>query len=431
MSPGPRLALLAAAVFLVGYQARFSAETVEARSTFLYIPFGLEPCSNRIAAPGLDELPPGSELLAVNGRAFTGAAVYHQELRGARRYLDAVRLLPSLEAAGPSAKWPFRVTARTPSGETKTGNIYFANCTCGSLTMRQVIWYCLLPPALCLLLGLAGVAFRPQSDVAWLFLAVAVCLSQVALVPGLFNPHWSQQANPLEWRDWFRIPALAYQTFFTASWSAWLLLFAACCFAPAGKRTFVWWAVAPTLLFAALKTLAAVGAAERFALTAPLYHALEANAKAAQVLLLLCSALVLWGFGKAWTLAASGLAALAAASLYWPYPAAYLYWLASYHVESVVPTAVRTPELVSALFTALLLLMLALAAWRARPGGAAVAFALVLLLAPFLYRDIAEVRALWWTPPIPQATLWVWYLGLLLAAGCVIRPLQLFRRSQQ
>lgn len=95
----PKVALAGTALFLIAYQVRYSIETIEARDTFLYIPFQLKPCTNIVDTvghgPARDAVHRGDELLAVNGRAFTGVSVYHQELRAATRYIDSVRLLPT------------------------------------------------------------------------------------------------------------------------------------------------------------------------------------------------------------------------------------------------------------------------------------------------------------------------------------------------
>ena len=89
MTFAKRLALIASMLFLVAFQVRYSIETREARGTFLYIPFLLKPCTNTIdtvGSPARDVLHRGDDLIAVNGRRFTGTSVYHQELRAAERY---------------------------------------------------------------------------------------------------------------------------------------------------------------------------------------------------------------------------------------------------------------------------------------------------------------------------------------------------------
>ncbi len=257
MNFAPRFALVVCAVLAVALQIRFSIATFEARSTLLFIPFQLKPFTNTIDSVGQSArgvLKRGDELLAVNGRPFTGMSVYRQELRSATRYLDGVHRLPPTEAvqARSPSRWPFRVTVRSGAADARTVNIEFGNCTCGSLSTPQVIWYCILPPAACILLGfIVAAASRSQSALPWLFLAVAVCLSVIAIVPGGFG-NWSQVADPLEWRDWFRVPALAYQSFFAASWPAWLLLFAVYCFQRSVSAINVW-AVSPIFIVGGFK----------------------------------------------------------------------------------------------------------------------------------------------------------------------------------
>ena len=208
----PRLVLVASTIFFAAFQTRYSLATWEARNTFLFIPFQLKPYTSTIESVEISAkavLHRGDELIAVNDRPFTGMSVYRQELRAARRYFDAANRLPERDAAEASAKWPFRVTVRSAAAKARTVNVLFAHCPCGSLDTSQVLWYCILPPVICIVAGLLVAAFRRLlSTLPWLFLAVGVCLSMVPIVPE-WSSSWSQVADPLEWRDWFRIPAVA------------------------------------------------------------------------------------------------------------------------------------------------------------------------------------------------------------------------------
>ena len=406
MKLSARLALLPVAVFLVAFQVRYAMETIEARSTFLFVPFRLKPCANILGSvaweSGRDVVHPGDELLAVNGRPFTGASVYWQELRRVQRYLDAANRLPVEDAIKAVLNWPFHVTVRS-GGETRTVEVHFAHCTCGSLGWLRVIWYCVLPPVICTLAGLAGVAGRPTARLAWLFLAVTVCLSQVALVPVEFFD-WSQGANPLEWHDWFRIPAVALQAFFAASWPAWFLLLAVHALRQDVLSPAAWWAVMPIWLVSGLKTLIAVGWSENFRVIEPLYQTWEPATTAATVIALFAAVFVTWGGAKAWTAAAAGFAALAAALLYWP---------ASLRASGGAPVAadlLRNPEVIGAAFTAALFLLLTAACRSARRYLAALA--LFLLLVPFQYGAVSTGWGLWWTGSVPQVALGSLYAGL-------------------
>ena len=114
----PRLVLLASTVFLAAFQIRYSIATLEARSTFLFIPFQLKPYTNTIESVGQSAkhvLHRGDELIAVNDRPFTGMSVYRQELRAATRYIDAVNRFPPRDAAEALSRWPFRVTPSVPT----------------------------------------------------------------------------------------------------------------------------------------------------------------------------------------------------------------------------------------------------------------------------------------------------------------------------
>jgi hypothetical protein len=430
VTSAPRLALLACTLFLLAFQIRYSIETWEARNTFLFIPFQLTPCTNTIEAVGYaekDVLHASDALIAVNGRSFTGASVYHQELRAAGRYLDAANRLPSKELVEALSRWPFRVTVRFGTADARTVNVHFAHCTCGSLSSSQVVWYCILPPVICILLGLVvATVNRSQSVLPWLFLAVAVCLSLVTIVPEP-SSHWSQTANPLEWRDWFRVPALAFQSFFSASWSAWLLLFAVYCFRQNAKYLIACWAVAPMFAVAVVKTLIAIGSSECFRLVAPIHRVMEAASMEISIALLFCTGLVPWAFGRIWAIASTILAACAAILLCWPAspPAFHATWM----FENIA--YLRTPEVVSACFTAAVLLVAVNAGWQssavsAKPtqrstSGVLGSLSMVLLLVPFLYSALSGVLGLWWTPFVPQGVLASLYVGLLGSAWFVFR----------
>jgi hypothetical protein len=416
----PRLVLLASTVFIGAFQIRYSIATLEARSTFLFIPFQLRQYTNTIESVGQtarDVLQRGDELIAVNDRPFTGMSVYRQELRAARMYLDAASRLPPRDAAEALSKWPFRVTVRSAAADAHTVSVYFANCTCGSLDTSQVIWYCILPPAICIVLGIVVAAFsRLQSALPWLFLAVAVCLSVVPIVPE-WSSSWSQVADPLEWRDWFRIPALAYQSFFGTSWPAWLLLFTVYCFRRDASLT-AWWAVTPILAVAGLKTLVAIGSSEWFRVVAPIHGALESASTGIGVTLFLCAALVTWNFGRMWALGSLLSAACAAAVLWWPASAPTFHTTWMYDNIGYY----RTPEVVGTCFTAALLLIVGVASVnpgrRSRSGLLAI-LSMVLLLVPFMYSALSGVVALWWTRFVPQSVLISLYAGLVGAAWVV------------
>jgi len=423
MNSAPRLALILCAVFISTFQVRFSLATLEARNTFLYIPFKLKPCTNTIESRGQsakDAVRRDDELLAINGRPFTGTAVYRQELRSARRYLDYANRLSTKELIEALSRWPFRVTVRTGTAQARTVDVYFANCTCGSLDPSQVAWYCIVPPAACVVLGLIVAASRSHSTLAWLFLAVMVCLSVVPIVPE-WSDQWSQVADPREWRDWFRIPALAYQAFFSASWPAWLLLFAVYCFRRNGGSAAVWWAVSPVLVLASLKTLVAVGSSENFRAVASLRSALELSATWASVITFFCMAAALRSFGRRWVLTGAVLAGCATAVLCWPahVPDFQSNWM----YDNVIDY--RTPNLVGACFTSAVLLVVGVAAFSLASRGQTttrlLSFASVLLLlVPFVYSALSSVVALWWTRFVPQGILASLFVGLLASAWIVL-----------
>jgi len=424
-----RLALIASAAFIIVFQIRYSIATLEARSTFLFIPFQVEQCTDTIESvgqPAKGVLRSGDKLIAVNGRPFTGMSVYRQELRTATRYLDAVNRRPEKDLAEALSRWPFSVTVRSGPGEARTVEVNFAHCTCGSLDIFQVVWYCILPPTICMLLGLVVAVYsRLRSALPWLLLAVVVCVSLVPLVPE-WSSSWSQVADPLEWRDWFRIPALAYQSFFRASWSAWLLMFAVYCFRKNVKVLTAWWAVAPILAVAVLKTVVSIGSAESYRVVAPLHRVLESASTGISVMLFFCTALVTWSFGRRWVLVSAILATCAAIALCWPAS------VPEFHVTRMDDDIAyyRTSDVVGTCFTAAVLLVVIVAGWsslvasakhRRRPTGELFAiFSMVLLLVPFMYSALSGVVALWWMRFVPQGVLICLYAGLLGVAWVVL-----------
>jgi hypothetical protein len=428
MKSALRLAFIVCAVFIVASQVRFSLATLEARNTFLYIPFQLKPCTNTIESRGQSAqraVRLGDELVAVNGRPLTGMAVYRQELRSAGRYLDSVNRLPPSDVVEALSKWPFRVTIRTGTAEARTVDIYFAHCTCGSLEMSQVVWYCLVPPVACVAVGLFVVAIRLQSPLAWLFLAIMVCLSVIPIVPE-WSDQWSQVADPREWRDWFRVPALAYQAFFGASWPAWLILFAVYCFRRNVNSTTAWWAVTPILVVASLETLIAIGSSEYFRAVVPLHNALEASSNGVSIVTFFCMAAAVQSFGKRWALVSAMLAACAATVLCWP--AHIPQFQANRMYDNLIDY--RSPKVVGACLTAAVLLVVVVWAGRAlaasaKPradmiGGLLAIVSVLLLLVPFFYSALSSVAALWPMPFVPQCVVASLFVGMLASAWMVL-----------
>jgi hypothetical protein len=421
-----KLALISIAVFLAAFQIRFSIETMEAQDTFLFIPFQLKPGTNTIEpgsfAQARDAVRPGDILLEVNDRSFTGISIYRQELRTVRRHLDSARGLSMDEQIKTVSPWRFHVTVRRPNGNIRTANVYFANCTCGSLGQSRVIWYLIVPPLLCLLAGLIVAALRPAAPVHWLFLAVAICLAQVALVPSVFNDRWSQEANPLEWQDWFRIPALAYQTFFSNSWPAWLLLFGVYSRPPEHGTKLFWWAATPTLAIAVLKTIDAIGWSENYQITAELHRQLEVMSTPATALALLALACVTWSLGTVRRVGALLSAVVALYFLYWPLSPVLAPFTPTYPYnagfEAEIPHLFWTPEVVAAVFTVVVFLLVAARGRTRRKISEATCLAMLAI--PFLYFASSKVWGVFWVESLPQATMGALYLGLLGSACLVI-----------
>jgi hypothetical protein len=264
-----RLCLCVLGCFLAAYQYRYSFEVVEAQETYAFVPFRLQPFGNRIGniAYAVTSLTRGDEVLAVNGQPFTGLAVYFGELQanqgGAKR---------------------FTVTIRSPSGAVSEADVGFPHCTCGIASRATIVKTHVLPPLLCVLIGFAVALLRPRQPLALLFLALMLCLSQLSYAPDMRTSFggFPQIVEVRAWLDWLRTPAVAYESFCQASWSAWLLLFAAYLFRGAGRRDPVpaaWVIASPTLAVAVAWTAAAVGWSEAYRVTMSLGGFLIRNSR--------------------------------------------------------------------------------------------------------------------------------------------------------
>jgi hypothetical protein len=425
-----RWLVLSIAVFALVYQIRYSLATIEASQTFLFVPFRLKPFTNVIdsvtmaakqgeVSEGIG-IRRGDELIAINGRPFVGQAVLSQELRRARQYLDSINILPPIQANEAILRWPFSVTVRSGAGE-RTTPVYFANCTCGNLNVRQVVWYSLLPSAFCVLIGLVVVVKGPRSPETWAFLGLMLCLSQVQVAPFLFGD-WSLAAGPMEWRDWFRVPALVYQSFFSLSWPALLLLYASYSFSPLNNRTTKWAAAAITAV-CLFKTGLILGWAESFRSVAPVHAAAGPILSWVPTGAFVVTAIVASRLPRFWAVMCATLAALAIAALYWPTtPYAIVTYPGTLKagVETMQPLHLfRTPEVIGTTLVFLTFCVAVAACWR---GRKAVQFVgMLLLFIPLLYRAVSTVWGVWWMPLIPSFALASLYGGGLLSTWLMLR----------
>ncbi len=303
-----RLCLCLLGCFLAAYQVRYSREVFHAKRNYDFVPFSLLPFGNQIwnAAYALRVNPaPGTKLLAVNGRPFTGLTVYLQELRTAGMRME-----------------PFRVTVRGVDGAIRDLDVVFAHCTCGILDCSRIILIYVLPPAFCVLIGWIVAGVWPTRSLAWLFLALMLCLSQYTLIPDLRARFggFTQMVEVGGWRDWLRVPAVGYESFCRSSWPAWLVLFAARFFNEVRTRRhriLVWSVATPMLVLGMMWTIAAVGWSEDFRSVASLGEWLI-RTSAWQTMAGICATVICVSpLGRKWTAAMVALVACAMVLLHW------------------------------------------------------------------------------------------------------------------
>ncbi len=414
-----RWLLLPVVVFLAGFQIRYSVETLRAIRELMFVPFRVRPFTNRIDLFRGGGVRSNVELLAVNGRPFTGLSVYLQELRTTWRRGDR----------------PLSVTVRSSGGPARTIDAVSAHCTCGVRDHWERIRFSVLSPAFCVLLGVVVAFLRPGSPLGWAFLALMLSLSQLTLLPEEVESAkgvelFRQAVDLREWPDWFRVPSVAYTAFFAASWPAWLLLFAAYRFPPRTRTSVHWaWLLAlPVLGFAILQSVLAVCWSEYYRAVTPLYRALEHISTELIVGAFLGTILFAARFGKRWTAAAAVTAALAVTALYWPAsPPTSGEWLhysdKTWRFEPVIPRFLRTTEIIGAAFASAVSLLIAAANYRALRRVEVFALVLLALLLPFLFCALAHSWRLW-KPEIANSAQVLAFLGLTGMAWAVVRRLR-------
>lgn len=225
-------------LFLLGalvirYQMRISLDTVHVERTLdFYVPFVIQPFTDRI--DGLDYFmsweaggeynPDGprsvlnrrDEVLKVNGQPFRGASMYLREL-----WKTEHRPSPS----PPNLEWhPFLLTIRSIDSVIRQIEVSFPHCTCGIPTMFQASSIWVIPPILCVILGLATVFLRPRSMLAWAFLAAMLSLSQLQVWPDWYT-RFQQTASPMMWTNAeFRVFGVGYRALVQHIWPAPIIL---------------------------------------------------------------------------------------------------------------------------------------------------------------------------------------------------------------
>ena len=365
------LAVMAMVLLLEG---RFRWEDWQARRGFRFVPVVLRPGTMDVWEKNR------RELVAVNGRPVVGTSGFWRELR---RYEEGERFAP------------FVVSLRGADGRVEEEERNFSHCTCGKATEGQVVWYAILPPVVMILVGLAGVLLWPGRGVAWVLLALALGAAQMSLVPdGIW--HFRETAEPRDWDDWMRVPMLAYQSFFAASWAGWALRLA-------GVR---WLGVVPWLGLGILRMVREVGWAENARATAWLWEWQAHWATELTLGAMLVSVLCLTGWRR-WAGMALGCAVLGL--FCWPVGEGLAIQLVTYsddsrRFEADLPQIYWTPDVLAAGFVAGLCLL-------GRRG-----WGVVLLCAPMFALAGMGDGWIWLDEYLIDAVVIAGYLGLAASA---------------
>jgi sigma-B regulation protein RsbU (phosphoserine phosphatase) len=197
-------------------------------------------------------------LVAVNGRPFTGLAVFGEAMRLSKPGdILTVQVLNPVDAAPRSASFPL--------GQVASPRIAWAALTVLSIK--------LVMPVFCILLGFWVVAVRPRDPSAW-FLCLIMLFFSVFYSPGVES-----------WGPVVRDVARAYRVAIGNSWPIFMLLFGVYFPEPfPGKESFAWkWSkrlvISVLVVFTILNVVVQLGQLENFAAVASLSAALERLAK--------------------------------------------------------------------------------------------------------------------------------------------------------
>gem|GEM_PF-3551387 len=202
-----------AALFLVAsaYQARF----IQRRLEYLIHPenFVLNQISTSASsqiisltkaaeAAGISK---GDELLAVDGRPYTGSGVLYDAIIG-KRIGDPLNVTIKRANVRMAEPQPVTFSIERVAGDSDElpgfGQWVF------------VIVVTIAIPIFCLLIGFGVTALRPRDPLAWLLLGLMLSFGQL---PTGFDP--------LAWKGLLRDAAIAYHTGLTSMWSVFMLLF--------------------------------------------------------------------------------------------------------------------------------------------------------------------------------------------------------------
>jgi len=252
------------------YQARFVERRLEyllSPGQFVLLPINTQESGSTLTfvAPEAEEagVQKGDKLLEVEGRPYTGRGVL----------FDA--------ATGASPGDQITVKVRSEQGEERVATIHL------TATAREeppgleawifIILFTIALPVFCVLVGFYVAAIRPWDRLAWLFLALVVCFSQLPT-----------STDPLAWKGVMRDVAITYHMVARTIWPLWMLLFGI--YFPerlALDRRWPWlkWIlIIPVSAFALVRIVIAVAIQEDLALASLLSNAISPYTLAGEIL---------------------------------------------------------------------------------------------------------------------------------------------------
>jgi hypothetical protein len=423
--------LLVLFAFVLAYQLRSSLDTVHLeRSYEFYLPFVLQPFTNRIAhldslriweaANQRDQRPVlhrQDEVLSVNEQPLRGVSTYFRELWKSMHQ-------------PPDAEWrPFVVTARSTNGAIHRVEVGFPHCTCGIPSCFDAAATWIVPPVFCVLLGFATVFLRPKAMLAWAFLGLMLSLSQVQFWSDS-NTGFQLTATPMVWAGWFRVFAVGYRALVQYAWPAGLLLASAHFYRSQRKPYGLAMGLA-ALFFVHAMVQAALQIAwsEDYRPFVFLYRFLQNHGTELIVTSVAAVAILAWLVDRMLGLAAVAAGLPAAIALYrGAAPITAGDWVnysdGSHRFVASVPAFHSTPSLIAMLFTAGVLA----AALMVFKRGVTAAEALGFLLCVPLGADFAARWGAYWYPlESGFFRYWVWFamafagVGLLCISRSVLR----------
>ncbi len=198
-------------LFAEAYQIAYSISAIEQRRRYDRIerPFSMSVDTDRFAnvdtgaaAVGIQK---GDQLVEIEGKAYTGGA----------------QLARIFEAKRPGDTLTLKVR-RKEKAAVETISVPLRVWSAGALPVTGWIVFAALTvftPVSCLLLGFFVAAARPRDPLAWLLLALMLSFAQMS------TTGFSSLTSLMEWPGALRPASVFYHTFFSNTWSIWILLF--------------------------------------------------------------------------------------------------------------------------------------------------------------------------------------------------------------